>query len=152
MSNKGDKMNEFHEILKDLVLDTGLSLRQLAKESGVSAMQYSRYLKGSLPTIEVALRIAKYFDCSLDYLFGLDDKKNVLKYKTYNYDLSNFLDKYFSLLKANNISHYKFAKSQSFDESIIRKWKNGKVPRLDVIYTIAYNLGGSIDDLVGRYW
>lgn len=36
-------------------------------------MQYSKYLKGSVPTIDVAMEIAKYFDCSLDYLFGLSN-------------------------------------------------------------------------------
>ena len=38
-------------------------------------MQYSRYLKGSIPTIETTLKIAKYFECSLDYLFGLSNDK-----------------------------------------------------------------------------
>ena len=37
----------------------------------------SRYLKGSIPTIETTLEIAKYVECSLDYLFGLSyDKGN----------------------------------------------------------------------------
>ena len=38
-------------------------------------MQYSRYLKGPIPTIETTFKIAKYFECSLDYLFGLSNDK-----------------------------------------------------------------------------
>jgi len=145
-------MEDFKEILKELVSETGLSLRRLSIESGVSSMQYSRYLRGAVPTIKVTLRIAEYFNCTLDYLFGLSDKRTYSKYKTYNYDISNFLDRYQSLLYANKITHFKFAQNKFFDESIIRHWKTGVTPRLDVIYTIAKELGGSIDELIGRYW
>ncbi len=68
-------MNFFSNNLKYLVADTKKSLRQIAKESGVSAMQYSRYLNGSIPTIKITLKISKYFNCSLDYLFGICDEK-----------------------------------------------------------------------------
>ncbi len=143
-------MEVFADILKDLIEESGLSLRQLAKESGVSAMQYSRYLKGSIPTINVTLKIAKYFGCSLDYLFGLSEAKNGKKYKTYSCDISKFLSNYKKLLDENNITHYKFMKDSGYDESAIRHWKAGSIPRLDIVYYIAKNLGGSIDELVGR--
>ncbi len=143
-------MENFKEILKDLIQESGLSLRSLEKASGVSAMQYSRYLKGSIPTINVVLKIAKYFNCSLDYLFGLDDNRNPNKYKNFNFKIDKFINNYQMLLKANNISHYKFAQNNNFNESIIRHWKAGKTPRLDIIYTIATKLGGSIDELIGR--
>lgn len=144
-------MKIFIENLKDLIFESGKSLRQLAEGSGVSAMQFSRYLKGSIPTIDITLKIAKYFECSLDYLFGLTEVKNNSKYKTYDYDMSKFLENYQKLLNENNITHYKFMKTSSFDESIIRHWKSGSTPRLDIIYYIAKNLNGSIDDLIGRY-
>lgn len=38
-------MEQFKENLKDLIDETNLSLRQLEKVNGVSAMQYSRYLR-----------------------------------------------------------------------------------------------------------
>lgn len=144
-------MEDFKDILSELVSNSGLSLRQLAKESGVSAIQYSRYLRGSIPTISVTMKIAKYFNCSLDYLFGLDEDKNKYKYKTWEFDISGFVDRYQKLLKSNNLTNFKFAKNSIFDESIIRHWKNGVTPRLDVVYYIAKELGGSIDKLLGRY-
>lgn len=144
-------MDTFIDNLKDLIDETGLSLRQLAKKSGVSAMQYSRYLNWSIPTIDTTLKIAKYFNCSLDYLFGLSEDKNNKRYKTYDYNFSCFLDNYRKLLDENKISHYKFMKNSNYDESIIRHWKAGSIPRLDIIYYIAKNLGGSIDELIGRY-
>lgn len=144
-------MESFRENLRDLIDETGLSLRQLEKESGVSAMQYSRYLRDSIPTIEVVLRIAKYFGCSVDYLFGLDNAKNSTCYITYNYDISKFIPRYTELLKANNISHYKFSKEQPFNESIFRHWQAGRIPRLDIVYIIAKHFGASMDYLIGRY-
>lgn len=144
-------MDTFIDNLKDLIDETGLSLRQLAKKSGVAVAQYSRYLNGSIPTIDITLKIAKYFNCSLDYLFGLSEDKNNKKYKTFDYNFSCFLDNYLKLLDENKISHYKFMKDSNYDESIIRHWKAGSVPRLDIIYYIAKNLGGSIDELIGRY-
>ncbi len=144
-------MKTFIESLKDLIEETGLSFRQLEKESGVSAMQFSRYLKGSIPTIDVTLKIAKYFDCTLDYLFGLSEEKKSTKYKTYEYDISKFLSNYQKLLNLNNTTNYKLMKNSVFDESIVRHWKAGSTPRLDIVYYIAKNLGGSIDELIGRY-
>lgn len=145
-------MEQFKENLKDLIDETNLSLRQLEKVSGVSAMQYSRYLRDSIPTIDVVMRIAKFFNCSIDYLFGLDDKRNSNQYKTYNYDISLFVPRYLELLKNNNISHYKFSINQPFNESIIRHWQSGKTPRLDIVYIIATHFGSSMDYLIGRYW
>lgn len=143
-------MELFRENLRDLIDETGLSLRQLEKESGVSAMQYSRYLRDSIPTIDVVLRIAQYFDCSIDYLFGLDNDKKSSLYKTYNYDISKFLPRYLELLKTNNISHFKFSQGQPFNESILRHWQAGRVPRLDIVYIIANYFGSSMDYLIGR--
>jgi len=145
-------MELFRENLSDLIDETNLSLRQLEKVSGVSAMQYSRYLRDdTIPTIDVVLRICKFFNCSIDFLFGLDNSRNISQYKTYNYDISKFLPRYLNLLKENKISHYKFSLDQPFNESILRHWQAGRVPRLDIVYIIANHFGSSMDYLIGRY-
>lgn len=144
-------MENFIESLNDLILETGKSLRQLADESGVSAMQYSRYLRGSIPTISITMKIAKYFNCSLDFMFNLCEKRNYPEYKTYDYDISKFVFNYEKLLQENKTTHYKFIKTGGFDESLIRHWKKGSVPIMDIVYFIAKSLNGSMDNLVGRY-
>ncbi len=83
----------------------------------------------------------------IDNIFSIGLKK----YTTYNYDISQFLANYEKLLNKNNLTHYKFMKTIGYDESIIRHWESGSIPRLDIIYYIAKNLGGSIDNLIGRY-
>lgn len=139
---------KFSEILKDLIDDKGLSLRKLAVESNVSSIQYSKYLRGVSPTIDVAVRIADYFDCSLDYLFGLTENKLHKNFK--HYDLSVFIPRYLNLLKENQITHWKFCQKYGMSESTIRRWKHGAIPRIENLMIIAYNLSSSIDYLVGR--
>ena len=140
-------MDKFADILKDLVLETGLSVNQIAKKSGVSATQYGKYLKGSFPNISVALRISKFFDCSLDYLFGLVEEKKKNKYDSY--DLGLFVDRYTKLLEENKISNWKFAQNFGFSESSLRRWKKFDYPNLETLIIIAKELSSSIDYLVG---
>lgn len=144
---KEEFMETFADILKDLIDESGLSLRSLAKASGVSSTQYSKYLKGSIPTIDPAYRICKYFHCSFDYLFGLDTKRECCYG---NYDLSKFLPRYLGTLKSKQTTNWKFAQKIGFGESCLRHWKNGQIPSLDLIFKIAYNLSVSIDYLIGR--
>lgn len=137
----------FSEILKELIEDKGLSLRKLAAASNVSAVQYGKYLKGAYPNIDVAVRIANYFKCSLDYLFGISD---VNKYEgEMCYNLSYFVEKYEKLLKENKITHWKFSKETGLSESCLRHWKYGQEPRMESLIIIAKNLSASLDYLVG---
>ena len=141
-------MYNFSDILSDLIEEKGLSLRKVAIESKVSAIQYSKYLRGNYPTVDVAVRIADYFNCSLDYLFGVSDQKHIVTYK--GYDLSVFLPRYQNTLMENKITHWKFAKNYGLSESTLRHWKYGETPSIPSLILIATNLSVSIDYLIGR--
>lgn len=140
-------MSEISEILEDLIVESGLSLRKIGKECSVSASQLSSYLQGSIPTIDVAVRICNFFNCSLDYLCGLSDERKCSKKE---YDLSKFLPRYQEVLKENKITHWKFCKENDISESCIRHWKYGQIPKLETVIKIAEKLSVSIDYLVGR--
>ncbi len=142
-------MEKFAEILKDLKEDVGLSLEDLAEKSGVSAKQYSVYLRGVIPRVEVSIRIAKFFNCTLDYLFGLsDDRRN--KYRHLEYNKGVFLKKYDKVLKENGTSNYKFAREYGFAESNFRGWKNDKIPSMPTLIIIARELSCSLDWLLSE--
>ena len=125
-----------------------MSLRKLATESGVSAVQYSKYLKGSYPTIFVAERIANYFNVSLDYLFGVTENDKPRKYK--DVDMSVFLKRYEEVRNNASISHWKLCKTTELSESALRHWEYGDIPSIESLIIIATNLSTSIDYLVGR--
>lgn len=144
----GEFMEKFSEILKDLIDEKGLSLRKLAKESGVSAVQYGRYLKDTYPTVLVATKIAKYFCVSLDYLFGITDTISTKTLGDANPTL--FLPRYYEALKSANITHWKLSQKTDLSESALRRWRSGDTPSMESLVIIALNLSSSIDYLVGR--
>ncbi len=139
---------KFSEVLNDLITQKDMSLRKIAKECGVSASQLSKYLKGYNPTIQIAVKLANYFDCTLDYLCGLTDKEESNINKTY--DLTKFVSRYKEVLKDAGLTNWKFCKKYGMNDSLIRHWQKGEVPRLYNIIFIAENLGVSIDYLIGR--
>ncbi len=140
----------FIETLKELIEEKETSLRQIAKISDFSSGQLSEYLHGAYPTVEKAIKLAKFFDCSLDYLFGLSEERNYKSYNERQFDINLFIERYQKLLKENKTTHYKFAKRSELAESIIRHWRKGHKPLTDKLLFIAYGLNCSIDYLVGR--
>ena len=66
--------------IQDLRTDADLSQRQLIEILHISQRSYSHYETGSrnIP-IEMLIRLANYYDISIDYLVGRTDKKEMNK-------------------------------------------------------------------------
>ena len=65
-------METFGERLKELRLEKGLGQVALAKELGVAKSVISLWENGQCePTLGNLIRLAKYFDVSIDYLAGM---------------------------------------------------------------------------------
>ncbi|MDF8373622.1 helix-turn-helix domain-containing protein [Weissella paramesenteroides] len=63
--------------LKELREAKGLSQRQLANELGMVHQTYSNYERGERePRIDVLIKLADYFDVSVDYLIGHEKTPN----------------------------------------------------------------------------
>lgn len=62
--------------IRDLREDRDLSQQKIATVLGITQSTYARYENGSraLP-IEAAIKLADYYNCSLDYLFFRSDRK-----------------------------------------------------------------------------
>lgn len=144
-------MSNFDENLAILFKNENLSTVSAQKLLGISKTQLGRYLSGFYePTLKNALKICNYFQCSIDYLMGLDIEKN--KFKNFkNPSFETFIDRYFSLLKKNNISHYKIAKELNINRNNLNYWrKNKSIPTLNILYKISNKLETSIEFLIGR--
>ncbi len=61
-----------------------------------------------------------------------------------------FFPEYQRLLKANNKTHYLLSKEKIVTATKQSLWKKGGLPKFEVIIAIAYELGGSIDKMLGR--
>ena len=73
---RGKVMNGFAERLKLLRIENKLTQEQLSKEVGVAQSAIAFWeSKARVPSLDMAIAFAKYFNVSLDYLAGLTDKK-----------------------------------------------------------------------------
>ena len=62
--------------------EKNLSQRQCASMFGITSQSLQRYEAGTvLPSVEIALKIARALDCAVEDIFVLDDdEKEIVKY------------------------------------------------------------------------
>ncbi len=67
-------MNKFADRLKELRLEKNLSQNELAKRVNVSVACINRWENGlRIPNIDSIVALCRFFECSADYLIGLED-------------------------------------------------------------------------------
>lgn len=72
--NKSMVMEIFSKRLKQLRLEKNLSQLQLANLTKITQSNIVRWEKGEqVPSIFSLITLAKFFECSIDYLVGLED-------------------------------------------------------------------------------
>ena len=76
---RGDNM-DFPARIIELKFSKKLMQKDIAAAIGITPRNYLRYEKGEQqPTLPVIIRLADYFDVSLDYLVGRSDEPTVHK-------------------------------------------------------------------------
>ena len=139
-------MNTFQERLKDLLSDNGLSRLQLSKKINISSTTINDYFnKNYYPNIDIAVSMANFFNCSLDYLFGLSDE-----YTNNDKNDNEFFENMEYLIKSNNTSIHKTMKSLNMSEYNYFRWKGGKFPKTINLIEIAKYFDVSVDFLIGN--
>lgn len=72
--------NYFSERLKELRTSKGLTMEQLAKEIDSTKGTISNYEnKNKKPSLDMLIKLADYFDVSIDYLVGRTDDPKLHK-------------------------------------------------------------------------
>ena len=67
-------MKKFHERLKELRIERGLSQEKLAKEVGLTHTAIGLWEQNKrVPNLDAVIELAKFFGASIDYLAGLED-------------------------------------------------------------------------------
>ncbi len=93
----------------------------VSKELGISSAVLTKWKNGiSYPNGEILIKIAKYFDCSIDYLVGLSDYKNSHVREILPVD-AEILDKLHSLPEDSQeeilyILNYKYSKYKNSEK------------------------------------
>jgi len=141
-------MRHIQSNLEELMKKNSLTVADLAKKVGMDYKQISNYTNGVyFPNLASAIRIADFFNCSLDYLCDLSSEETPKKYNKPDY---LFYPRYKTLLEDRQITHYKLAKNTGINVNNLRLWKAGKIPKLSTLLIIADYIGTSIDFLIGR--
>lgn len=139
----------FSEVFKDILAERNLGIQELSKSTNIDDSILYDYLHGTIPAIEFAVRLANFLNCSLNYLFGIDDIPDKIKFKQ-DFDLSKFISRYQEILLKNNITHYQVSKKSKLNYSSYDVWCKGGSPSLKSVYIIANYFDVSIDYLIGR--
>lgn len=103
-------LEKFSYRLSVLLEEKDMKQTTLAKAIGTTNVTISRYLSASrMPRVDVVVRIARYFNVSLDYLLGFSDDRTVNQTSgNDDVDLTLFLNKlYKSSLNKKQIENVK---------------------------------------------
>ena len=136
------------DIINDYIANEEISLNAFSIRVGVSGNALVNWTKMKyFPTIEYSIKIANYFNCSLDYLFGLSEFQN----NDIESPNASFLETLNSLLRDHHMTLYSLSKVTGITQSSMSKWRNGNIPKTETIITLAKYFNVSMDYLVGRF-
>lgn len=141
-------LSNFKERLGELMFDAKVNPPKLAELIGCSRMTINRYLSGKkLPTVDMAVRLADFFQCTTDYLLGLVETNYTTNFKP----CPPFSEQLEFLLKYYGITRYRLMKMTHFSDSNLMYWAQGKtIPTIESILKLAEVLDCPVDFVLGR--
>ena len=137
----------FSDVLKDLMIDKNVNVKDLADaiEMNKSSI-YFYFQHDSIPDVNSAIKLSRYFNCSIDYLLGLSDDKNVSEMVQER----SFIENYEFLLQENKTSNYNVCKNLHINRNSIYNWRNGQIPKMVILIELAKHFQVSVDYLLGE--
>jgi len=141
-----DKLSNFGKRLKDLIEEKQITPDDLSK--AINYNQVYHWLAGDyIPSFSNLIKIADYFQCTLDYLTGKESESLSDTFKS----CPSFAERLPFVLKAKGFTIYRLSKLTKIDKRTIYDWlHNLYVPQLDNLDKIASVLDCTLDYLVGR--
>ena len=95
--------NIFIETFNDLLAEKGLNRKQFAESSGIPYTTIIGWTKlNRLPDYSALIKIADFFQCSIDYLVGRQDEFGNAMYSSENLHSEMLFLKYFRNLSTEN--------------------------------------------------
>ena len=138
---------EFQKRINELVNDTDLKKVDLAKAGNFDYRSLSNALVyGIIPTTSTLVKMANYFNVSIDYILGRTDKNDYIEQSNVT-----FQDRFEKLCVEKGVTHYKVSQDCFFDKSNISRWlSKGYLPTLEILDMITKYFNVSIDYILGR--
>lgn len=146
---RDDRLKEYKSKLSDSLLDLinleNLSISDLSRKTQIAYELLDNFVKQIyLPNVEISIKLANFFNCSLQFLFGWSSKRDFKQVKI----VKNFYQNFLNILKQSNKSIYRVTVDLNLSRGITVKWKRGAYPRMSTVLLLAEYLGVMIDDLV----
>ena len=143
-----DYLSKFSESLKELMQEKNLTIQALSESTGISISNIFRWKNGEHSIyLSNALKLADYFDCSLEFLF--DRTATRLDYIPRS--CPPFYNRLNEVMKQQGISGYKITlKDKVFTRSQYHRWKSGGDISYETLITLAKYFNCTLDYLVGR--
>ena len=144
-----DILSIFADKLKELMNYSEITEQDLYAAVGTDVSQIRRYLrKECLPSLQNAVRLADFFRCPLDYLFGRAEDFTEQSYPApppFGGHFTAFLEKY-------GCTRYRLSQEiGGLTQCRLNAWAHGKsAPSVGNLIRIADYCRCSLDELVGR--
>ncbi len=141
-------MSKFAEMLETLIFEHKMDFKSFSSVTGIAASCITDYVHGNIyPSIANLIKIADYFQCSTDYLLGLEDENKNLTFKP----CPPFNEQIKSLKEFYKCPAKKFYDNNGITKSGYFEWKNGtRQPSLDSIIKLANTFDCRVDFILGR--
>lgn len=141
-------MSKLSETLKELMEEQSLTAKRLSEITGIPAPTVTRYKNGTItPNIKNLIILADCFNCSTDYLLGLESENERLIFKT----CPPFCEQINLLVQKSGLNNRAFYLKYKIPESSFFEWKNGSsIPSLENVQQLAKNLDCRVDFVLGR--
>ena len=141
-------LSNFVDTLKELLIENDLKQLQLAKKINVASSALTNYISGKqYPDISIAVKIADYFNCTLDYLFGLEENNANKAF----HSCPEFNVRFKWLLEHFHKSINEINEQTGIAKSALYYWRSGeRKPTMDSIIRLAKFFDCSIDFVLGR--
>lgn len=139
MVNRADRISK-------AIRDKGISFAELEHITGVSKSALQRYAAGETKKIpiDVIEKVAAATGVSTRYLMGWEDPdEQVTGY-------SAFWEVFYSECQKQGTSPNAVCKAIGLSNAAATGWKNGTLPKADVLVKVADHLNVSVDYLLGR--
>ena len=140
-------MSIFVKRLQELLDEHNITYQELAKHSGVSRQGLCSWLKHKItPKTQSIIRIAKYFQCPIDFFLGRTDETKI----KFNNNPVAFSERLISLIKEKNISQYRACMQMHIETAMMSDWTTkGMLPNYDNLLVLVDYFNCSADYLLG---
>lgn len=138
----------FQSRFRELTDERGKNRTQIAADMNITYVLFSKaYNYGILPRPAVLVRIADYFEVSLDFLLGKAEENSFVPAR----ERASFAKRLEELRQKKQISVYRLAEQTHIHRNNIAGWLNkGYLPSLEDLEILSDYFGVTLDCLLGR--